>query len=188
MASSTSGTKSGQSSLAPIPCEDAQDAVDSGDHAVDTLDLAGCVVVVFRCLCRRRSAIGARSLAGAVGLQTQTLPGHVTHIYFLSLRLSRDALHRIAVATAVPCSLRTVTEGRQNILRDDDFHSGLPGALVPGQGRRRNLRSRYGSLATAATGPEVPRTRQPRPVLVSAPLAVTDSWQRLRTQVRSTSW
>ena len=31
---------------------------------------------------------------------------------------------RTAIATAVPCSLRTATEGRKNILRDDDFHSG----------------------------------------------------------------
>ena len=56
------------------------------------------------------------------------------HIYFLSLRLWRDALYRTAVEMAVPCSLRTAKEGRQNSLRDDDFHSGLRPLPAGGSG------------------------------------------------------
>ena len=40
----------------------------------------------------------------------------------------------VAAATAVPCNLRTATEGRQNILRDDQFYrdSGLRRPGRPG--------------------------------------------------------
>ena len=84
----------------------------------------------------------------------------------LSLRLwtRRDALYRTAVATAVPCSLRTATEGGQIILRDDHFHNGLRVGPGPCRSLTRRLSLAGPRAAQAVAAQARPGSPNVRPI------------------------